>query len=191
MLLCAFVPFYTLYWLYKYTNIFSQYGASVGYVAKSNLTTTCMILALCPWIATFLGLLLIYSPIGWLFTIVGSVCAIAAYATFQNAINNCLLCELNEGKLPIDSVNYFESTNGSASKEEEVNETFKSKPDSANINAEKVVYDIHTPAMDFEKMTNVNSDADIVTQLRELKSLYDEGILTSEEFAYKKKELLK
>lgn len=35
------------------------------------------------------------------------------------------------------------------------------------------------------------SDTDVVNQLRELKSLYDEGILTEDEFNYKKRDLLK
>lgn len=191
LLLCAFVPFYTLYWLYKYTNMFSKYGASVGYVAKSNLTTTCMILALSPWITTFVGLLLFYSPVGWLFIIAGYVCATAAYAVFQNAINNCLLCELNNGKVPVDSVNYIEKPSMSAAKTEQIYEESKIQQDPVNITAKQPVDDTSVLIKSTRNVTTKNSDADVVNQLRELKTLYDEGILTEEEFDYKKRELLK
>ena len=191
LLLCAFVPFYTLYWLYKYTNMFSEYGTSVGYVAKSNLTTTCMILALSPWITTFLGLLLFYSPVGWLFMIAGYVCATAAYAVFQNAINNCLLRELNNGKVPVDSVNYIEKPSTSTIKKEQIYKKSKIQQCDVDIMAKQPVYDASAPIMSASDVITKNSDADVVKQLRELKILYDEGILTEEEFDYKKRELLK
>lgn len=191
LLLCAFVPFYTLYWLYKYTNLFSKYSASVGYVAKSSLTTTCMILALSPWITTLVGFVLFYSPIGWLFTIVGYVCSIAAYATFQNAINNCLLCELNDGRGSIACVNDIEKPRASAVKTERICEKSKNQQDAANITAKQPIYDTSELTKSARYVTTRNPDVDVVKQLRELKTLYDEGILTEEEFDYKKRELLK
>lgn len=172
LLLCMFVPFYLLYWLYKYSNKLVKHCNNSGF-GVNNISTTCMVLAVCGMASYIFVLLFIYLPISWVLSIAGYVCTIIAYALMQNTINGYLIYEMNQS---CDTKTYI-----SASTECETESNVQRKM------ASKVVVESITK----EHEKNIKDDLDVVAQLRELKTLYDEGILTTEEFNYKKTELLK
>lgn len=178
LLLCIFVPFYTLYWIYKYSNRLVGHCNRIGFRVNS-ISTTCMVLAICGMVATVLTFVLFYSPIGWVISIAGYVCTIVAYALIQNTINGCLLHELAQGR---SSIAYSPPTYTTPSAGEYISENYDYKAAQTNGVIKNGVNNTSQ---------QMNSDADIVNQLRELKTLYDEGVITEDEFNYKKRDLLK
>lgn len=177
LLLCMFVPFYVLYWLYKYSNKLVDHCNKSGF-GINNISTTCMILAVCGMAATVFTLFFFYLPVSWVFSIAGYTCTIIAYALMQNTINGYLVYEMSQEN---DMRAYAESTYRPASRDKEGEMPLKERAPSKSV-AENTTR---------KSVQNVSSDIDVVSQLRELKMLYDEGILTEEEFNYKKRELLK
>ena len=176
LLLCMFVPFYMLYWIYKYSNKIMEYCNKVGYRIE-DITTKCIVLSVCGVVSTVITLLLFYLPISWLFSIAGYACIIIAYALLQNAINGAVLYELN----PVGHTAKVMMTDPKITNEKATGTICKSNTVSANDLVDKP-----------ESVVTVNTgaEASVVEQLRGLKALYDEGIITEEEFNYKKKELL-
>ena len=172
LLLCIFVPFYTLYWLYKYSNKLVVLCDESGY-RINNISNSCMVLAICGIaLNVFVLFFFFYFPIGWVLSIAAYVCTIIAYALMQNAINGYLLYEMNQDSDFIIS-KYVET----------------SKENGVTCSVDPVKSAIGKPVKIMGHKDNL--DTDIVSQLRELKSIFDMGILTEEEFNFKKQQLLK
>lgn len=148
VLLCIFVPFYVIYWVYKHCKRIEEYSLRIG-TGSNDL-----------------------SLIGLLLTIFGF--GIIAYALMQDQINKNIMFEENGGITNSPQMNlqtqYYN-----------VNTPHKSEP----VTPQPVVNSTYVTG-DKKKST-----ADEIQYLRELKSLYDEGILTEEEFNFKKNEILR